>query len=291
MADQPTFEKKPFSLLNGLKGLAIGMANIIPGVSGGTIAVITGIYDELVDSFGNFFRSEGGWRRNLFFLVPVIVGVLVGNVAFARLIGYLFDVAPGPTNWGFIGLILGSAPYLVKRAGVRQFRVLHVVLLAAGLAVVLWMGLTPRPEGSPPITEVGLATGLLIFGAAFIGSIAMITPGVSGSFLLLLVGMYSTLQNAFSTLNVPIVLLFVVGTIAGVVLVSKGIAALLARFHGPTYAAIIGLVIGSVVAIYPGFSPGVMILADIGAFAVGALLSIFLGTGMKERVLGARSES
>lgn len=288
MAEQEVFVKKPFSVLNGLKGIAIGMANIIPGVSGGTIAVITGIYDEMVDAFGNFLK--GGWRRNLFFLVPVVAGVLVGNVALARLIGYLFDVAPGPTNFGFIGLILGSTPYLVHRAGVRNLKVRHALLFAAGLAVVLWMGLAPRPEASPPIVEVDLAIGALIFAAAFVGSIAMIIPGVSGSFLLLLIGMYSTLQNAFSTLNLPVVLLFVVGTLTGVVIVSKGIATLLRRFHGSTYAVVIGLVVGSVVAIYPGFGEGMMILADVGAFAFGVLISLFLGTGMKERILGTRSE-
>ncbi|TVR54300.1 MAG: DUF368 domain-containing protein, partial [Spirochaetaceae bacterium] len=131
MADQPLFAKKPFSLFNALKGITIGMANIIPGVSGGTIAVVTGVYDELVDAFGNFFSSEGGWRRNLFFLTPVVIGILIGNVALARLIGYLFEVAPGPTNFGFIGLILGSAPYLVKRAGLRRFAWWYVPLFLA----------------------------------------------------------------------------------------------------------------------------------------------------------------
>ncbi len=288
MADQQLFAKRPFSVLNGLKGIGIGMANIIPGVSGGTIAVITGVYDELVDSFGNFFKSEGGWRRNLFFLTPVIVGILIGNVALARVIGYLFEVAPGPTNFGFIGLILGSTPYLAKRAGLRELRAWHPLLFAAGLGVVLWMGLAPRPEASPPIVEVDLAAAALIFAAAFVGSIAMIIPGVSGSFLLLLIGMYTTLQNGFSTLNVPIVALFVVGTLTGVVIVSKGIAGLLRRFHGSTYAVVIGLVIGSVVAIFPGFGEGVMVFADLGALAVGVVISLILGTGMKDRILKTR---
>ncbi len=288
MMDTVQFEKKPFSVGNALKGLFIGMANIIPGVSGGTIAVITGIYDEMVDAFGNFFKSDGGWRRNLFFLTPVIIGVLLGNVALARLIGYLLETAPGPTTFGFIGLILGSTPYLVKRAGMRELKVRHALLFAAGLAVVLWMGLASRPEASPPITEVDLATAALVFGAAFVGSVAMIIPGVSGSFLLLLIGMYSTLQNAFSTLNIPIVVLFVAGTLTGVVIVSKGIAALLRSYHGSTYAVVIGLVIGSAIALFPGFAAGAMILGDIGAFAVGAALSLFLGAGMKEKILGAR---
>ena len=287
MTEKRLFEKKPFSLFNGLKGITIGMANIIPGVSGGTIAVVTGVYDELVDAFGNFFRSEGGWRRNLFFLTPVVIGILIGNVALARVIGYLFEVAPGPTNFGFIGLILGSTPYLVKRAGLQRFTWWYALLFLGGLAVVLWMGLSPRPEAAPPIVDVDPAAAAAVFGAAFLASIAMIIPGISGSFLLLLIGMYSTLQNGFSTLNIPIVALFVVGTVTGVVVVSKGIAGLLRRFHGGTYSVVIGLVIGSVVAIFPGFGEGIMVLVDLGAFALGALVSLFLGTGMKDRLRNA----
>ena len=269
--------------MNGLKGMAIGMANIIPGVSGGSIAVITGIYDELVDAFGNFFRT--GWKKNAFFLIPLVFGVLVGNVAFARLIGFLLETFPGATNWGFIGLILGSAPYLVKKAGITKFAWEYAILFLAGLGIVLWMGLTPRPEASPPITDITLVTGVLIFLAAFIASIAMIIPGVSGSFLLLLIGMYSTMRQGFGDLNIPVILLFVVGTLFGVVLVSKGIAALLKMFHRGTYAVVIGLVVGSVVALYPGFSPGLAILGDVLGFVIGAGLSLTLGTGMKEKIL------
>ncbi|MFP4432537.1 MAG: DUF368 domain-containing protein [Spirochaetota bacterium] len=281
MADQQTLAKKPFSPLNALKGILVGMANIIPGVSGGTIAVITGLYDEVVDAFGNFFTGEGGWRRNLFFLIPVVAGVLVGNVALARLLGFLFDNAPRPTNYGFIGLILGSTPYLVRRVGARSISLRHLVLFALGLFLVLWMGLTPRPETSPPITDIDFLSGALVFGAAFLGSIAMIIPGVSGSFLLLLIGMYSTLQNGFSTLNGPVITIFVLGTITGVVLASKAISALLRRFHGSTYAVVIGLVVGSVVSIYPGMGAGIEIVWDLGAFLVGTLMSIFLGRGSR----------
>lgn len=285
------FEKKPLSLVNALKGVTVGIANIIPGVSGGTIAVITGLYDELVDAFGNFFRSEGGWRRNLLFLLPVVVGILLGNVAFARLIGFLLDSAPEATTFGFIGLILGSTPYLFKRAGTARFKPAYLLLFLLGLALVLWMGLTPRPAASAPMTVITPASGLLIFAAAFVASIAMIIPGVSGSFLLLLIGMYSTMQNGFSTLNVPVILVFVVGTLTGVVLVSKGIAALLRNYHGATYFAIIGLVLGSAITLYPGISSGSMIFLDLGAFAVGAALSLILGTDMKERLLHRRGAS
>ncbi len=285
MEERQRFAKQPLSLLNAAKGVGVGIANIIPGVSGGTIAVITGLYDELVDGFGNFFTSDGGWKRNVLFLAPVIVGILAGNILFAWVIGWLLDRAPGATTWGFIGLIVGSLPYLVRRADIQSLRWHYPVLFLAGLGVVLWMGLTPRPAASPPITELTALSALWVFIAAFIASIAMIIPGVSGSFLLLLIGMYSTLQNSFSTLNVPVILVFVGGTLVGVVMVSKGIAALLRSFHGSTYVAIMGLVVGSGIALFPGFGAGNIPILDILGLAVGLGLSLLLGTGMKERLL------
>ncbi|POQ99118.1 hypothetical protein AU468_10920 [Alkalispirochaeta sphaeroplastigenens] len=282
------YEKKPLSPVNFLKGLAIGMANIIPGVSGGTIAVITGIYDELIDAFGNFFGRPPGWRRNLLFLVPVVGGILAGSVLFARLLGLLLDSAPGPTTFGFIGLILGSAPAMVRRAGVSSLRPLSGLLFCAGLAVVLWMGLAPRPEAAEAVTAIDPATAAILFGAAFVASIAMLIPGVSGSFLLLLMGMYGTLREGFSSLNIPVILIFALGTGTGVVLVSKLIAALLAKFHEETYWVIIGLVLGSAVALFPGLGSGFMILADLGGFLIGVAASLLLGTDAREWVVKRR---
>jgi putative membrane protein len=275
-------DKKPFSILNGLKGVTIGMANIVPGVSGGTLAVITGIYDELVDAFGNFFSS--GWKRNTAFLTPVITGVLLGNIAFARIIGHLFETAPAATNYGFMGLILGSLPYILKHSGIRRFEWRYLLLFAAGFVVVLAMGLASRPDKTPPLTEMTILTCMFIFGAAFLASAAMVIPGISGSFLLLLIGMYTTLQHGFSTVDIPVILLFTVGTISGVIIISKAISALLKNFHRSVYAAITGLIIGSAVALYPGPQPNSFRTVNWVALLVGLSLSLLLGTNMKERL-------
>lgn len=267
------------------------MANIIPGVSGGTIAVITGMYDDLVQAFGHFFSGPGGWRKNLCFLLPVLTGVLIGNILFARIVGYLLHTAPLETRSGFMGLILGSLPYLAQHAAFRSFKLRYTILFFLGLAIVLGTGLAPEPEKSPPMTDVTLSTGAVILASAFLASIAMVIPGISGSFLLLLMGMYSTLQNAFSTLNVPVMSLFITGTVGGVVIVSRIIAALLRRFHSSTYSAITGLVTGSALMLFPGFTTGRQMLIHAGAFFSGLCLSLLLGTGMKERILRSRKHT
>lgn len=283
MRAEPSIAKAPFSLLNGLKGVAIGMANIVPGVSGGTVAAITGLYDELVDALGNFFGGAGGWRRNLAFLAPIVAGVLAGNIVLARGIGFLLEVAPGPAQFGFMGLVLGSLPYLRQRSGIARIRPRHALLFAVGFALVLWMGLARPPVATPALTEITLSAGLLIFGAALLSGVAMAVPGVSGSFLLLLIGMYGTLQHGFATLNVPVMALFTVGTLLGAVLFAKAAAALLRRYHAASYAAIMGLVAGSAVALYPGFGSGRQAGAEVVLFGLGFSLSVFLGGGGKER--------
>ncbi len=284
------FEKKP-SVTNALKGAFIGMANMIPGVSGGTIAVITGIYDELVDALGNFFSGSSGWRRNTLFLIPVLAGIIAGAIGFARLITFFLEAYPEQTMFFFIGLILGSGPYLVRRAGAEGVRLRYVVPFVAALILVLAIGLAESPDATEPVRQLTLQSGVWVFVGAFVAAIAMIVPGLSGSFLMLLIGMYSTLTAGFSELNVPIMALFVVGTLAGVVSVSKIIAWLLRRFHGPTYFGILGLVLGSVISLWPGPVGGTALVVSIAAAAVGFAISMTFGTGMKERVLGREEKA
>lgn len=277
--------KPPLSPVVALKGMAIGVANIIPGVSGGTIAVITGLYEELMEAFGSFFSSEGGWKRNLLFLVPLMAGLLFGNVAFARLIGWLMATVPSQTNFFFMGLIIGSAPYLIKKAGGVKFSPWYLLSFAAALTVVLWMGLAERPSSSEPITEVTLTAVGAMLAVSLIASFAMVIPGVSGSFILLLFGMYSTMTAAFSSLNIPFIAVFVGGHVAGVVLIAKLISYLLRKFHGITYYAIIGLVLGSVVSLYDGIGFDVTGLTSIAAAVFGCMVSILLGSGTRDRLL------
>ncbi|AFG38061.1 DUF368 domain-containing protein [Spirochaeta africana] len=277
--------KQPLSVLVLLKGMAIGVANIIPGVSGGTIAVITGLYDELMEAFGAFFSSEGGWRRNLLFLLPVILGVVIGSVAFARVIGGLLAAVPVQTNLFFIGLIVGSMPYLAGKARSEAFSPWCIAAFAVGIGLVLWMGLAERPTASPPITELSLLAFGAMFAASIVASFALVVPGISGSFVLLLLGMYTTMQTAFGTMNWPLVAVFVFGHIFGIVLVARFITYLLQRFHSPTYFAIIGLVLGSIVSLWEPIPLDMTGLTGAVAALLGAVLSAVLGTGTKERLV------
>jgi putative membrane protein len=153
------------------------------------------------------------------------------------------------------------------------------------------MAVVGRPPATEPVTELTLSTGVMIFLAGVISSATMIIPGVSGSFVLLLIGMYSTFIRAASDLDLAVLGVLVPGFIVGIVAVSKVINYLLSNFHGVTYWAINGLVLGSVVAIWPRSETGawlvpqdgISIVTGIAAFVVGFLLAYFLGSDRKER--------
>ena len=276
---------------NALKGCLIGAANVIPGVSGGTIAVITRLYDDLIASISGFFRT--GWKKNALFLSPIVVGAAIGIILFARVIGFFLDSYQIQTIYFFMGLILGSLPFLVKTTLTESFRPIYLLPFAVTLGLLVWMSLAGRPPLSEAITELTLVGAVWIFLTGVISSATMVIPGVSGSFVLLLIGMYETLREAAVTFNVPILAVLLPGFVVGIVLVSKLINFLLSRHHSVTYWAIIGLVVGSVVAIWPRTESGAWtvpttaaaIATSIAAFAVGFALAFFLGSDRKQKAV------
>ncbi len=275
-------------VLNILRGVGIGLANVIPGVSGGTVAAVTGIYDKLVYSFGNFFRA--GWRRTLPFLTPIVIGTVGGFIAFAGLVDAALELYEEQTLFFFIGLIAGSVPYLAKQAGASKFRIRHLVPLVLALVLVVWIGAAERPATAEPVTDVSGAAVFIVLAGGAAGSVAMVVPGLSGSFLLLLVGLYSTMTNAVRTLDLPVLAVFFVGMFAGLVIASKAISWLLRNFHASSYYAIVGLVLGSLVGVWPGWSGGPGGVISVVCALVGLGLSLLLGTDIKERIRSSREQ-
>lgn len=267
------------AILNFFKGSMIGIANTIPGVSGGTIAVIAGIYAETLEAISHF-RSQ--WKKNLLFLLPIILGLLTGLFGFARLINFLFANYSETTFFFFIGLILGSIPFLLKESLKKGFSLWYLIPFAISLAIVLPMVLMERPEASEPITEVSLLSMAIVFGSGIISSAAMIIPGISGSFLLLLMGMYSTFIHAAAEMIWPLIIIFLIGSVTGIALVSRLFTFLLRRFHGFAYAAILGLVIGSLGGLFPGVTTAYLPF-DILSIVAGFASAYFLSAEKKEK--------
>lgn len=254
----------------------MGITELVPGVSSGTLAMIIGIYDQLILSINDLFSKK--WKKALPFLIPLGIGMVFGLLSFVRIINYLLENHFEPTRFFFLGLIVGVLPLLFKQADMKnKFTKKHYVTLVISIFIVAMLDFFPTPEGEP-IISLTLINGIGLFVSGWIASMAMLLPGISGSLLLLILGVYETATNALATFNIPIILVIGSGVMLGFLISSKIIKGLLKNYYSITYAALIGLVIGSTVIIYPGISSTVLILPCIVTFILGALTAIFFST-------------
>lgn len=242
---------RDYSLLF-LKGMGIGAADVVPGVSGGTIAFISGIYEELIDTISrvnlktiNILFKEGFnpfWKAmNGNFLVALLAGVVFSILSLSKVISYFLENEPIATWSFFFGLVLASIPLVAKKvvnwSGLRYFA------FAAG-AIIAWL-----VTGLPPVTEPGALWYLFLSG--MIAICAMILPGISGSFILILLGSYFTILSALNNRDITVILVFVAGAITGILAFSKFLKFMFSRFHDLTVATLAGFLLGSLNKIWP----------------------------------------
>ena len=266
---------------NIYRGILMGISDLIPGVSGGTIAFILGIYDRLLESISGFFSRE--WKKHLGFLVPLGIGIVITLLLFSRVIEYLLEQHYEATQFFFMGLIIGVIPYIMKQAEVKKnFTVRHLVILVVIGAALAVTAFIPTEEDLAPITSLTLPVFFLLFFSGWLASMAMLLPGISGSFILLLLGVYSTAINALSSLNIPVAMAIGAGVIVGFIVSSKAIQYLLANFTYVTYAAIIGLILGSLFVVFPGFSAdSTTLITSLITFALGLVFTLLFSSPKK----------
>ncbi len=236
----------------GIKGICMGAADVVPGVSGGTIAFMTGIYEELVGSINSFdatafrllFTGKLGqfWKHiNGNFLLSVGIGILISVFSIARVMQYLLADYPIQTWAFFFGLIVASSIFILK--GIREWKIRDVLTTIAGIAlgaVVCTLSPTQTPDGL-----------WFIFLCGAIAICAMILPGISGSFILLILGKYEYIMSAISNLDIAVLAVFAVGAAAGIISFSKFLHWLLSRYHRQTLLVLAGFIIGSLVKVWP----------------------------------------
>ncbi|MBM7554355.1 DUF368 domain-containing protein [Thalassobacillus pellis] len=261
---------------NIYRGMLMGASDVIPGVSGGTIAVVLGIYDRLIEAINGVFSRK--WKEQLGFLIPLLLGVGTAILLLSRLIEWLFHHYPGPTKFFFLGLIIGVLPYLFNKADMKKkFRLQHYLLLVIGAIIVASMAFFQTGE-TEPISHLTASTYVLLFFSGWLASSAMILPGISGSFILLIIGMYSTIIGAISNLQLDIIAVVGAGILIGIVVMSKIIKFFLENYTSGTFGLIIGLVIGSVFVIFPGVpATSGLITASLLTFASGLFAAYLLG--------------
>lgn len=281
-------------------GIFIGIANVVPGVSGGTIAVICNVYDTLIIlSSLNIARMKQHWKD----ILSLGLGIGAGILLFAKIITMLYSIYPAQTGAFFIGIVVGSVPFLVRktRAGLPTVEGgklaagwLYGTLCAgaAGLALILGMFFLQKKgiQAAAVVTvfSAGLAMKLAVLGA--LAAVAMLIPGISGSFVLLILGVYPTVLQAVADLNIPLLIPIALGVGAGLVAGARIIAFLLERFPAPMYGFIVGLVAGSVIYLYPRTcQPFAMRAVSATVCLIGyAAVSFFSG---RDAAAGAENKS
>ncbi len=246
-------------VLEMLRGMVIGLANIIPGVSGGTMMVSMGIYDTLIHCITHLFKE---FKKSILTLLPYAVGMVlaIGGLSFA--LKWAFAVYPLPTNTLFIGLILGGLPAILRQVKGKKKGAVGAVLFVVFFALIIVMQIFQSEHVATITLSFGEVIKLFMLGA--VASATMVIPGVSGSMILKLLGYYEpvvtvAIPGLISGLahgdwaavgaNVGILLPFGLGIVVGIFAIAKLIEVLLAHWEGQTYCAILGLVTASPVAI------------------------------------------
>ena len=235
-----------------LKGCAMGMADVVPGVSGGTIAFISGIYEELLDSIRSVeatalrlllrFRLAEFWRHiNGRFLLPVLLGIAVAIFSLARLMTYLLTNHPIAIWSFFFGLIVASALLVARQIGRWDWRT--VLAFAVGAAAAWWITVATPAETPDDWWFVMLSGAIAIC--------AMILPGISGAFILLLLGKYQYIMHAVGEFDIPVIAVFVIGAAAGIISFSHLLSWLLKHWHDVTVAVLMGFMVGSLNKVWP----------------------------------------
>ena len=231
-------------IVNFFKGCVLGLANIIPGVSGGTMAVAMDCYDEYVETLG--VRKI---KKNLFFLLTAGAGMLLSIWFFSMVASNLIENYAVASALTFVGFIVGSLPLIFKhtRRAAGKFSLIHFLGFAFGLGVMVFMS-TLSESSNEIVREFNMQNFLWLTFMMTISSFSMIIPGISGSLIMMSLGAYSTITNSISELNlllIPVVL----GACIGLLLGSRLMSFLLKKFGGITYSIILGLVLGSIIPI------------------------------------------
>ncbi len=235
-----------------LKGIGMGAADVIPGVSGGTIAFITGIYEELINSiksinlkavklfftgkFSEFWKSINGT-----FLISILTGIVISVLSLAKLLEYLLNHHPILVWSFFFGLIIASAIYVLR--SINKWGINVAVAGIAGIVIAYFITIITPAEAN--------STYWFIFLSGSIAICAMILPGISGSFILVLLGMYKFILEAIGNFELAIIFTFIAGAAVGIITFSNVLSWLLKKYHNTTIAILAGFMVGSLNKVWP----------------------------------------
>ena len=277
---------------NLLKGMVIGLANIIPGVSGGTMAVSMGIYDKLIHCLTHLFKEL---KESIKFLVPILLGAVIALVGLSFIITPAFEHFPLQTNGLFIGLIVGGLPAVWKKVKGNKVKISHGIAFLIFFTLVIGMAAMGETEGQAADLTLSVWSVIKLFLVGVLASATMVIPGVSGSMILLVIGYYNPIVatikefvEALVTFNIleilrccGILIPMGIGIIVGIFVIAKIIEIIFEKFPLQAFWAIIGLIVASPFAILMVSELGVItvlaVLTSLVTFAIGFVIAMKLG--------------
>ena len=277
---------------NLLKGIVMGIANIIPGVSGGTMAVSMGIYDRMIHCVTHLFKE---FKESMKFLIPIFLGIGIALVGLSFIIEPAFAYFPLQTNCLFIGLIVGGLPAVWQKVKGKGIKISYIVPFVLFFAVVVGMAAIGEKEGTAADLSFSVWSVIKLFAVGIIASATMVIPGVSGSMMMLLLGYYNPIVAAIKNFvtalasfdmagileGCGILVPMGLGIVVGIFAIAKVIEIIFEKFPIPAFWAIIGLIVASPIAIFllgdVGAITVIGILTSIVTFAVGFLVAVKLG--------------
>jgi putative membrane protein len=290
-----------FTIKTFINGMIFGIANIIPGVSGGTISVILNFFDDLINAINGFTKD---YKKHLRFLIPLLFGAATGILVFSSIIEYMLEKHSFFTIMFFSGLIIGSIPFIYSKTnleGKSKLNLKDIVIVAIPLLILIYISNLKDStiiNSSDKLNTIDIKYIIFIFFSGIIGASAMVIPGLSGSFILLLLGVYPLVTHSISSIRLlltdftdislivdicKVLVPLGFGIIIGILLITKLIATLLEKYYRTTYLVILGLVFGSIYALFndqiaykSGFSINIFLFSII-SFAIGLTLSLIFG--------------
>ncbi|MBQ8175989.1 MAG: DUF368 domain-containing protein [Oscillospiraceae bacterium] len=276
------FAKAKENIILALKGIVIGIGNAIPGVSGGTIAVVMKIYDRLIGSITINIKKL---FKNMPFLIPVGIGMVIGIFLTSVALEQLFENYNVPTQLTFMGLIVGSLPLVFVECKKEQKKIRPINLIPFAVGLLFMIALLFAGNGEPMFKGGALSVRdvVLYIVMGFIAAVTMIIPGVSGSMVMKIFGAYDSIISAVANIELPVLITFGTGAVIGVFVAAKIIDMLMKKYRQGVYCLIIGLIIGSVPHIFPAeFRFDAQGIIGIILFFVGVAVPILMENPFKK---------
>ena len=247
------------------KGILIGSTMLVPGVSGGSMAMILGIYDQLVESVSDFFKDM---KRNFVFLFLFVLSAGMGMLLLARPILSLLESYPKAMGFFFIGAVAGGVPAIYTQAKVTAFSWKYIFYIAVGMVAVAMLSMFPTKDLMITMPGENYSAAFLVV-AGLVAAAALILPGISVSYLLLVMGLYYELMRAISEWDMAFLLPMGLGLLGGIILLTKGLKFFMTRYPQVSYLTILGFVIGSLAEVFPGVPIGMEWILCVLAITAG----------------------